>query len=168
MSSYCRLDVLRFLAAGFFAMDLLTGVALVGGGSRPSALSGIIGAARPYGQVRAPASQLNEGDECNAGADRTRGEHRAPPEGPRRDRRGGGILDRRPDFGGAAGAARRVRLLPRRRRRLHPGGPASAAGSAGYLRARHAGLDRAVCAAAGANRAATLLRELGAGRERSH
>ena len=30
--------------------------------------------------------------------------HRASPEGPRRDRRGGGILDRRPDFGGAAGA----------------------------------------------------------------
>jgi hypothetical protein len=53
MSSYCRLVVLRFLAAGFFAIYLLTGVALVGGGSRPSALSGIIGAARLYGQVRA-------------------------------------------------------------------------------------------------------------------
>ena len=94
--------------------------------------------------------------------------HRAPPEGPRRDRRRGGILDRRPDFGGAAGAARRVRLLPRRRRRLYPGCPASAARSAGYLGAGHARLDRALCAAAGANRAATLLGELGAGRERSH
>src|SRR3954468_14146192 len=160
MSSYCRLVVLRFLAAGFFAMDLLTGVALVGGGSRPSALSGIIGAARRYGQVRAPPLKLNQGDECNAGSDRTRGEHRASPEGPRRDRRGGGILDRRPDLGGAAGAARRVRLLPRRRRRLHPGCPASAAGSAGYLRARHARLHRALCAAVGANRTATLLRGL--------
>src|SRR6185436_5867402 len=112
MSSYCRLVVLRFLAAGFFAMYLLTGVALIGGGSRPSALSGIIGAARPCGQVRAPAPHAQQGDECNAGSDRTRGEHRASPEGPRRDRRGGGILDRRPDFGGAAGAARCIRLLP--------------------------------------------------------
>src|SRR6185312_59597 len=168
MSSYCRLVVLRFLAAGFFAMYLLTVVALIGGGSRPSALSGIIGAARLYGQVRTRPLTLNQGHECNAGSDRTRGEHRAPPEGPRRDRRGGGILDRRPDFGGATGAARRVRLLPRRCRRLHPGGPASAAGPAEYLGAGHARLDRALCAAAGANRAPTLRGELGAGRERSH
>jgi hypothetical protein len=31
MSSYCRLVVLRFLAAGFFAMYLLTVFALIGG-----------------------------------------------------------------------------------------------------------------------------------------
>src|SRR6201989_2554359 len=35
MSSYCRLVVLRFLAAGFFAIYLLTGVALVSGGISP-------------------------------------------------------------------------------------------------------------------------------------
>src|SRR3954469_3767120 len=36
------------------------------------------------------------------------------------------------------------------------------------LGAEHARLDRALCAAVGANRAATLRGELGAGRERSH
>jgi PncC family amidohydrolase len=48
------LVALRFLAAGFFAI-FLTVLLSSAGGSRPSALSGIIGAARPYGQVRAPA-----------------------------------------------------------------------------------------------------------------
>src|SRR5262249_5350459 len=89
------------------------------------AVAAVIGAARWCEQVGTSADKKETG--THAGIDRTRRQSRSSSQAARRNDRRGGILDRRPDRGGAAGLTWRVRLLSGRRRRLYPGRAAGAA-----------------------------------------
>ena len=93
---------------------------------------------------------------------------RRAAQGARRDDRGGGILDRRIDRGGAAVGAGRLGLFRRRRRDLYPRGAERAVANSRRRDARHARRQRALCVVVGAHGARTLRHGVGRRRNRRH